>query len=96
MLRTLRNMGYVSRAQFGEYVKLDPDKREKEIFGNVADSNGAGAGLVAGKVEGLLTKIKKRAIPSDRFKLLQVEAARKITRDKKLPKAIQKTLPTAE
>lgn len=96
MLRTLRNMGYVSRAQFGEYVKLDPDKREKEIFGNVADSNGGGAGLVAGKVEGLLTKIKKRAIPSDRFKLLQVEAARKITRDKKLPKAIQKTLPTAE
>lgn len=96
MLRTLRNMGYVSRAQFGEYVKLDPDKREKEIFGNVADSNGGGAGLVAGKVEGLLTKIKKRAIPSDRFKLLQVEAARKITRDKKLPKAIQRTLPRAE
>ncbi len=96
MLRTLRNMGYVSRAQFGEYVKLDPGKREKEIFGNVDDSNGGGAGRVGGKVEGLLTKIKKRAIPSDRFKLLQVEAARKITRDKKLPKAIQKMLPTAE
>jgi len=96
MLRSLRNMGCVSRGQFGEYVKLDPDKREKEIFGSVADSNGAGAAATGGKVEGFLTRLKKRAVPSDRFRLLQVEASRRITREKRLPKTIQMTLPTGD
>jgi transcriptional regulator with XRE-family HTH domain len=93
MLRTLRSLGYIGRTQLDDYVKLDPDVREKEIFGSVGGGNG-GPG-VGGKVEGLLAKIKKRILPSDRFKLLHREAARRVAAEKKSRKPIQKTLPEA-
>ena len=93
MLRTLRSLGYIGRTQLDEYVKLDPDAREKEIFGSVGgDSGGTGVG---GKVEGLLAKMKKRILPSDRFKLLNREAARRVAAEKKSRKPVQKTLPEA-
>jgi len=93
MLRTLRSLGFIGRTQLDEYVKLDPDAREKEIFGSVGgDSGGTGVG---GKVEGLLAKMKKRILPSDRFKLLNREAARRVAAEKKSRKPVQKTLPEA-
>lgn len=93
MLRTLRSLGYIGRTQLDDYVKLDPDAREKEIFGSVVGGNG-GRG-VGGKVEGLLAKMKKRILPSDRFKLLHREAARRVAAEKKSRRPIQKTLPGA-
>jgi hypothetical protein len=48
-------------AQFGEFFKRDPDSREREIFGARAGER-ASAG---------------RAIYSDRYKLLQLDAARR-------------------
>jgi Zn-dependent peptidase ImmA (M78 family) len=90
MLRTLRSLGYLSKAQLDEYGKLNPATREKELFGHAGDENGNGA--EAGGVSGLIAKIKRRMIPSDRFKLLQREAARKITRERALPKSVQKKL----
>ena len=93
MLRTLRLLGFVSRSQLDEYAKLDPDRREKEIFGGPGDAPGERAGAKEGGVGGLLTKIRKRTIPSDRFKLLQEEAARRGLREIKLSKAVQAALP---
>lgn len=93
MLRTLRSLSYIGRTQLDDYVKLDPDAREKEIFGSVVGGNG-GRG-VGGKVEGLLAKMKKRILPSDRFKLLHREAARRVAAEKKSRRPIQKTLPGA-
>jgi transcriptional regulator with XRE-family HTH domain len=93
MLRTLRSLGYIGRTQLDDYVKLDPDVREKEIFGSVGGGNGGPD--VGGKVEGLLAKMKKRILPSDRFKLLHREAARRVAAEKKSRKPIQKTLPEA-
>lgn len=94
MLRTLRGLGYVSKAQLDEYGKLDPAPREKELFGSLADEDGNG--VAAGGLGGLVAKIKRRTVPSDRYKLLQREAARKVTREKMLPKAVQKKLPSQD
>jgi hypothetical protein len=33
MLRNVRELGFVSAAQFEDYIKRDPDSREKEVFG---------------------------------------------------------------
>jgi len=33
MLRKVRELGYVSAGQFEDYIKRDPDSREKEVFG---------------------------------------------------------------
>jgi len=43
MLRTLRNLGYMRREKFEEYFALDPESREIEVFGGLADGEGRGA-----------------------------------------------------
>jgi transcriptional regulator with XRE-family HTH domain/Zn-dependent peptidase ImmA (M78 family) len=108
MLRALRGVGFLSKREFDEWSKLDPALREKELFGSVSGGQGNGwaaergaggagrPGRRTGSTSGLVTRIRRRAIPSDRFKLLQREAARKITREKTPARAIQKKLPTAE
>ena len=106
MLRTLRGLGAIGRGQLEEYIKLDPEAREKEIFGGISGGDsekGSGgeaeAGAVAkalgsiGAAAGLTSKARRRIIPSDRFKLLQREAARKVGGDKPERKSVQKTLP---
>jgi Zn-dependent peptidase ImmA (M78 family) len=67
MLRKVRELGYVSAAQFEDYIKRDPDSREREVFGGKRGRRqGAGQRKSAG-----------RPIYSDRYKLLQAEAATK-------------------
>jgi Zn-dependent peptidase ImmA (M78 family)/transcriptional regulator with XRE-family HTH domain len=61
MLRKVREMGFVTTAQFEDYIKRDPDTREREVFG----ARGGERASVG------------RPIFSDRYKLLQLEAARK-------------------
>jgi Zn-dependent peptidase ImmA (M78 family) len=104
MLRTLRALGYIGRLQLEEYAKLDPDDREREVFGNVlgggADRNVA-SGVVAGTLGKLgagklLAKNRKKAVPSDRYRLLQHEVARKIIREKTLAHSVQKSLPETD
>ncbi|MBM3293972.1 MAG: helix-turn-helix domain-containing protein [Candidatus Aminicenantes bacterium] len=92
MLRTLRSLGYVSKAQSDEFARIEPAAREKELFGNLSDGNGEGGGT-AGAVGGWIAKFRRRPLPSDRYKLLQREAMAKIARDRALRKAVQKTLP---
>jgi Zn-dependent peptidase ImmA (M78 family) len=61
MLRKAREMGFVSAAQFEDYIKRDSDSREREVFGaRVGGRSSAG-----------------RSIFSDRYKLLRLEADRK-------------------
>jgi len=67
MLRTLKDMAYLSRAQLEEYFKLDADRREKELFGNLTGEGESG----------WLSKIRKRAVLSERYKLLAAEAVKK-------------------
>jgi len=105
MLRTLRAMGFVSKAQYDEFARIDPGPREKDLFGKGAEEevpaagpgeagpSGGEGGLAAG-VGNLLAKIRRKPISSDRYKLLQKEAARRIVRDRELRKAVQGTLPT--
>jgi Zn-dependent peptidase ImmA (M78 family) len=94
MLRTLRGLGTVSKAEFDEYAKIDPAPREKELFGSLTEGNGEGE-APAGEGSGLVAKFRRRPIPSDRYRLLQREAMRKIARERELRKAVQKTLPAA-
>ena len=61
MLRKVIEMGFVSAAQFEDYIKRDPDSREREVFGARS-----GEKVSAG-----------RYIFSDRYKLLQLVADRK-------------------
>jgi len=61
MLRKVRELGFVSAAQFEDYIKRDPDSREREVFGARAGER-ASAG---------------RSIFSDRYKLLKLEVKRK-------------------
>jgi Zn-dependent peptidase ImmA (M78 family)/transcriptional regulator with XRE-family HTH domain len=86
MLRTLRSLGYISKAQLDEYGQTDPGPREKEVFGD-ADDGGPG---------GVLGKFRRRIRPSDRYKLLRQEAARKISRERTVPRPIQPKLPETE
>jgi Zn-dependent peptidase ImmA (M78 family) len=74
MLRTLRNMNFIRRERFEEFFQRDPGPREKELFGNVADGEGRG-GRGGGGVKGFIAKARARTITSDRFKLLEHEAA---------------------
>jgi Zn-dependent peptidase ImmA (M78 family) len=61
MLRNVRELGLVSAAQFEDYIKRDPDSRERQVFGARAGEK-ARAG---------------RSIVSDRYKLLKLEAVKK-------------------
>ena len=61
MLRRVRELGYVTAAQFEDYIKRDPDTREREVFGARAGER-ARVG---------------RPIYSDRYKLLLLDADRK-------------------
>jgi len=70
MLRTLRDMGYLNRQQFEQFYKADHERREKELFGSSAEN-------AAGAKAGVLGLSRRRAVPSDRFKLLAREAQRK-------------------
>jgi len=67
MLRSLRDLGLLLRGRFEEYYKLEASGREKELFGNIAEE---GEGSWFGR-------LKKKPIPSDRFKLLSREVSRK-------------------
>ena len=103
MLRTLRGLGLVEKSRFEEYSKTDPGPREKEIFGSPDEGDVERAAgtkdLPAGVtdiVSGFLSKFKKRPILSDRYKLLQRDAERKVAGEKPLRKGVQKKLPTTE
>ena len=67
MLRKVRELGFVTAAQFEDYIKRDPDSREREVFGATGDRRAIGEGRAGAG----------RPIYSDRYKLLQAEAARK-------------------
>lgn len=64
MLRTLREMEYISQTRFKEYQKVDSDSREKDIYGNLVESEQ--------KVIG-----RGRTLSSDRFVNLAFEAYKK-------------------
>jgi len=101
MLRTLRALGYVGRTQLEDYAKLDPDEREREVFGNVlggAAAGASGSGVPAalkkwGTAAGLLGKARPKTVVSDRYRLLQHEARRRIARAGKVAPPVQKSLP---
>ena len=101
MLRTLRDQDIMDKAQFEEWARRDPAPREKTIFGAGEDEGffePEDKGLVrrSGGASGFLFKFKKRPITSDRFKLLQEEAARRIAGGKGTVKGVQTKLPTPE
>ena len=66
MLRTLRGRGFLPEARFEEFFKRNPEDREQEVFG-----------ALSGQEERRTRTLfrKSRTIPSDRFRLLQAEAA---------------------
>ena len=66
MLRRVRGLGYISAAKHEDWLKLHPETREKEVFGDLREE-GRGRKAAA-----------NRAIYSDRYKLLQLEAAAKL------------------
>jgi Zn-dependent peptidase ImmA (M78 family) len=68
MLRRVRGLGYISAAQHEDWLKLHPETREKEVFGDLW-KEGLGRRAAAGG-----------AIYSDRYRLLQLEAAAKTRR----------------
>lgn len=78
MLRTLREMEYISATRFKEYQKLDASQYEEPLFGNLKDESQIKTG-------------RGRATISDRFISLALEAFRKkkIT-EEKLAKLIHK------
>ena len=61
MLRKVREMGFVSTAQFEDYIKRDPDSREREVFGARAGDRASPG----------------RPIFSDRYRLLKLEVEKK-------------------
>jgi Zn-dependent peptidase ImmA (M78 family)/transcriptional regulator with XRE-family HTH domain len=65
MLRRLRELGYLSAAQHEDWLKLHPEIREKEVFGDLREESRGRRARAGG------------AIYSDRYRLLQLEAARK-------------------
>jgi len=64
ILRTLKELGYLSRTKYEEYQKKVPDLHEETVFGIFEQSI-------------LLKKGKKGPIISDRFKSLAIEAYQK-------------------
>ena len=75
MLRTLRNQGLIRREHFEEYFNLDPEPREREVFGRVPNGEGKGDRKAKAGVKGLIARARARTIPSDRYRLLEREAA---------------------
>jgi hypothetical protein len=67
MLRRVRELGYVSAAQFEDYIKCDPDSREREVFGGTGGLRTRGAGRASAG----------RPVYSDRYKMMKLEAAGK-------------------
>jgi Zn-dependent peptidase ImmA (M78 family)/transcriptional regulator with XRE-family HTH domain len=69
MLRRVKGLGFISAAQHEDWLKLHPESREKEVFGDLWEE-GRGRRAAAGG----------GAVYSDRYRLLQLEAARKSRR----------------
>jgi len=67
MLRKVREMGYVGAAQCEDYIKRDPDSREREVFGARGGRRARGEGSTGAG----------QPIYSDRYKLLQAETAKR-------------------
>jgi len=65
MLRKVRELGFVSAAQHEDWLKLHPETREKEVFGDLWEAGRRRKAAAS------------RAIYSDRYRLLQLEAAAK-------------------
>jgi len=75
MLRKVKELGYVSAAQFEDHFKRNPDSREREVFGMSGRQRARGEpgkGMTEGR-----TASPGRPIFSDRYKLLRAEAAKK-------------------
>jgi len=66
LLRTLRTRGVLAEAKFEEFFRRGPEDREQEIFGSLS-------GQEERRNRALFRK--SRTIPSDRFRLLEAEAA---------------------
>lgn len=66
MLRTLRARGTLPEAKFEEFFRRGPEDREQEVFGSLS-------GQEERRARALFRK--SRTIPSDRFRLLEAEAA---------------------
>ena len=64
LLRTLKELEYLSQTKLKEYQKLDSNHHEEELFGNMAE-------------EMQQKKGRSRALLSDRFQNLAIEAYRK-------------------
>jgi hypothetical protein len=103
MLRALREADFLEKPRYEEYAPIDPAPREKELFGAIDEGEpDVGAGVkdlpsgVGQTVSGFLSKFRKRPITSDRYKLLQHEAARKVAGEKALKKGVQKKLPASD
>ena len=75
MLRTLRDLGLLSAAQFEDFLALDPVGREREVFGASAEECGPFPGAVMTKSAGVTPGIElgsaDGAIVSDRYRLLK-------------------------
>ncbi len=67
LLRALRSEGLLAEAKFEEYFKRNPEDREAEVFG-------ATSGPEERRGRALFRKVRARAVPSDRFRLLAAEA----------------------
>jgi Zn-dependent peptidase ImmA (M78 family) len=75
MLRTLRDLGLLSAAQYEDFLALDPVAREREVFGASAEECGPFPGAVmiksAGVTPGIELGSADGAIVSDRYRLLK-------------------------
>jgi Zn-dependent peptidase ImmA (M78 family) len=70
MIRTLRDTGYLNKQQFERFYKADHERCEKELFGTTTEE-------AAGARAGVLGLSRKRAVASDRFRLLAQEALKR-------------------
>jgi Zn-dependent peptidase ImmA (M78 family) len=77
MLRTLRDLGLLSAAQFEDFLALDPVAHEREVFGASAEECGPFPGAVMTKSAGVTPGIKlgsaNGVVVSDRYRLLKLE-----------------------
>lgn len=81
MLRTLRDLGLIAAARYGEFLARDPIARERELFGDTDEEWCGSPGIEAKEAAGLalgpeVVSLKNGSGPddvivSDRYKLLQ-------------------------